>query len=131
MDRKLLRAYLRNPQSRIEIVREFCRGKFVLDLGCVNHNIENANAEQWLHRAVVEVASEVLGVDYLVDEVEMLRQQGYKVLAGDVTKPLPIDCKFDVIVVGHLIEHLSSFNGLLSNLRRLLAPDGAVLIWPA
>jgi SAM-dependent methyltransferase len=128
MDRKLLRAYLRKPQSRIDIVQEFCRGKSVLDLGCVNHNIENASSELWLHKTVVEVSRETLGVDYLADEVEMLRQRGYQVVAGDVTKPLPIDRTFDVIVVGHLIEHLSSFEGLMNNLSRLLAPDGVVLI---
>jgi SAM-dependent methyltransferase len=128
MDRNLLRAHLRAPQSRMAIVREFCRDKVVLDLGCVNHDIENANSEEWLHKAVVETSREVLGVDYLVEEVEMLRERGFKVMVGDVTKPLAIDRKFEVIVVGHLIEHLSSFEGLMTNLRRLLAPDGVVLI---
>jgi len=131
MDRTLLRAYLRNPMSRVEIIREFCRDKVVLDLGCVNHNIENASSEQWLHKTVVEVSREVLGVDFLVDEVEMLRQRGFQVMPGDVTQPLAVDRKFDVIVVGNLIEHLSSFDGLMSNLRRLLAPDGVVLICTA
>jgi SAM-dependent methyltransferase len=128
MDRKTLRAYLRSPQSRVEIVREFCLGKVVLDLGCVDHNIEHASSDLWLHKAVVKVAREALGVDYLASEVEMLRQRGYQVITGDVTKPLAIDRKFDVIVVGHLIEHLSSFEGLMSNLRRLLTPDGVALI---
>src|ERR1039458_3236005 len=128
MDRKLLRAYLRIPQSRIEIVREFCRGKIVLDLGCVNHDTENAGSEQWLHKAVVESAAEALGVDYLEDQVDILRQRGFQVIVGDVNKPLAIERKFDVIVVGNLIEHLSSFEGLLNNLRELLARGGVVLI---
>ena len=131
MDRKLLRAYLRNPQSRIEIIREFCRNKVVLDLGCVNHDIENASAEQWLHKAVVEVSRDTLGVDYLPEEVATLRERGFKVMVGDVTKPLAIDRQFNVIVVGNLIEHLSNFDGLMSNLRRLLSPDGVVLIGTA
>jgi len=128
MDRQLLRAYLRNPKSRVEIVREFCRDKVVLDLGCVNHDIENVSSDQWLHKSVVEASREVLGVDYLAEEVEMLRQRGFHVMVGDVTKPLDTARKFEVIVVGHLIEHLSSFEGLMSNLRRLLVPDGVVLI---
>jgi len=109
-------------------VREFCRDKVVLDLGCVDHNIEHSSGEMWLHKAIIEVASDVLGIDYLADEVEMLNQRGYKVMVGDVTKPLVTDRKFDVIVVGHLIEHLSSFEGLMMNLSRLLAPCGVVLI---
>jgi len=128
MDRQLLRAYLRNPKSRIEIVREFCSGKSVLDMGCVNHDIESSSNELWLHKNVVEVARETLGVDYLAQEVKQLRERGYNVMFGDVTIPLAIDQTFDVIIVGHLIEHLSGFEGLMNNLRRLLNPDGVVLI---
>lgn len=128
MDARLLRAYLRSPQSRIEIVREFCKDKVVLDLGCVNHDTENSSSEHWLHQAIVDSAAETLGVDYLEDQVEILRQRGFQVIAGDVNKPLPIQRRFDVIVVGNLIEHLSSFEGLLHNLRELLAPGGVVLI---
>jgi SAM-dependent methyltransferase len=131
MNRQLLRAYLRNPQSRTEIIREFCQDKIVLDLGCVNHDIGNADSELWLHKTVVEVSREVLGVDYLAEEVGMLRERGFEAMAGDVTKPLAIDRQFDVIVVGNLIEHLSNFDGLMSNIRRLLAPDGVVLIGTA
>ena len=128
MDKRLLQAYLKTPKSRLEIIREFCRDKFVLDIGCVHHDIENADNNTWLHKAVVEVAADTLGVDYLENEVAALTQRGYKMVAGDVNKPLEIDRKFDVIVVGNLIEHLSSFEGLLNNLYRLLKTDGVVLI---
>jgi SAM-dependent methyltransferase len=128
MDRELLRAHLRTPESRIEIVREFCRDKIVLDLGCVNHDTENSSSDRWLHKAVVDSAAQVLGVDYLPEQVEILRQRGFNVITGDVNKPLALERKFDVIVVGNLIEHLSSFEGLLNNLREQLAPDGVVLI---
>jgi SAM-dependent methyltransferase len=131
LDRRVLRARLRSPQSRIEVIREFCRDKIVLDLGCVCHDIENAESEGWLHKAVVEVSREVLGVDYLASEVDILRQRGFNVMVGDVTRPIATDRQFDVIVVGNLIEHLSSFEGLMNNLRRLLAAGGGVLICTA
>lgn len=131
MNRTLLRAHLRDPKSRKEIISEFCRGKVVLDLGCVCHDLENANNELWLHKVIVEVSSEAVGVDYLVAEVEVLRRRGYQVVVGDVTRRLPIDRTFDVIVIGNLIEHLANFAGLMDNLRRLLAHDGVVLIGTA
>jgi SAM-dependent methyltransferase len=131
LSRATLRATLRSPQSRVEVIREFCQDKTVLDLGCVCHNIENTGSEEWLHKAVVEVSREALGVDYLASEVEMLRRRGFKVMTGDVTRPLLTDREFDVIVVGNLIEHLSNFEGLMENLRRLLAPSGVVLICTA
>jgi hypothetical protein len=43
MDKKLLQVYLKTPKSRLEIIREFCRDKVVLDIGCVHHDIENAD----------------------------------------------------------------------------------------
>ena len=128
MNRKTLRTNLKAPNTRAEIVEEFCRGKVVLDIGCVHHDVENADKDSWLHKAIVSVAAETLGVDYLEDEVAVLMRRGYKMVAGDVNKPLAIDRQFDVIVVGNLIEHLSSFEGLLENLRRLLKPDGVVLV---
>lgn len=128
MDRRMLRAYLKRPQSRKEIVQEFCSGKVVLDVGCVQHDIENADTDTWLHKQVVEIAADTLGVDYLGDAVASLAQRGYKVVQGDVNEPLKIDRSFDVIVVGNLIEHLSNFEGLMKNLNRLLKPDGVILI---
>lgn len=128
MNTAMLRKNLRHPKSRREIVTEMCKGKSVLDIGCVHHDIENSNSSDWLHGMVVEAAASVLGVDYLEDAVKALSQRGYKVIAGDVNLPLPIQQKFDVIVVGNLIEHLSSFSGLLGNLNRLLAEDGVALI---
>jgi hypothetical protein len=103
MDKKLLQVYLKTPKSRLEIIREFCRDKVVLDIGCVHHDIENADNNTWLHKAVVEVAADTLGVDYLGEEVAALTQRGYKMVVGDVNKRLSIDRRFDVIVVGNLI----------------------------
>lgn len=128
MNIELLRKNLRHPKSRKEIVQEFCSGKSVLDIGCVHHDIENAESADWLHGMVVDVASFVLGVDYLEEDVKALALRGFNIIAGDVNCPLPIERKFDVIVVGNLIEHLSSFSGLMENINRLLAEDGVALI---
>jgi SAM-dependent methyltransferase len=128
MNRNILRNYLKTPQSRAKIIQEFCSGKDVLDIGCVQHDIENMNIDGWLHNQVVKVAASTLGVDYLKDSVQELADRGYNVMQGDVNNPLLIDRAFDVIVVGNLIEHLSNFSGLMNNLNRLLKPDGVVLI---
>lgn len=128
MKRALLTAHLENPRSRFDIVQEFCRGKSVLDIGCVNHDLDNSELNTWLHKAVVDVASDATGVDYLADAVQGLQSRGYNVVQGDVNRELPIYRQFDVIVVGNLIEHLSNFEGLLTNIQRLLKPDGVALV---
>ena len=123
-----LKKHLKHPQSRQEIISEFCSGKVVLDIGCVQHDMSNVDSEEWLHKNVIKVAADTLGVDYLEEAVRELANRGYKIVQGDVTKPLHIDRTFDVIVVGNLIEHLSNFEGLFDNLSRLLKPEGVILI---
>src|SRR5437879_9547981 len=112
MDRSILRAGLRAPVARLELVKNYCRGKSVLDVGCVQHDAAHASGEGWLHKSIVEVGASVIGVDYLANEVRKLAALGYRVVRGDVTKPLELEGPFNVIVVGNLIEHLSGFDGL-------------------
>ena len=128
MKKSILQEYLKKPQSRFEIISQFCRDKEVLDIGCVQHDVINADLDGWLHHHVVKTSSYTLGVDYVEDAVNALVKRGYNVVHGDVNKPLSIDREFDVIVIGNLIEHLSNFEGLLNNINRLLKPDGVVLI---
>jgi SAM-dependent methyltransferase len=121
-------AHVKAPLSRQEIVRRYCSGKEVLDVGCVQHDVANVSSDTWLHQAIVDVAKRVVGVDYLPEGVRDLQARGYEVIHADVNRPLAIDQTFDVIVVGNLIEHLSSFEGLLSNITRLLRPGGKALV---
>lgn len=124
----LLQENLKKPQSRHEVVKEFCTGRNVLDIGCVQHDVEHSNTDTWLHKLVVDVSKSALGVDYLPDAVAALSEKGYNVVVGDVNRELKIEGHFDVIVVGNLIEHLSNFEGLFQNIHRKLAPDGVALI---
>jgi len=128
MDKATLTANLHHPVSRLELIRRYCRNKVVLDIGCVNHDMTNADGDLWLHRVIREVAADATGVDYLENAIAQLREHGYKAICADVTKPLALDGPFDVIVVGNLIEHLSNFDGLMSNIQRLLKTDGCVLV---
>jgi len=128
MKRATLQEYLKKPQSRFDIITEFCRDKEVLDIGCVQHDLTNVDLDAWLHNHIVKISSYTLGVDYLEEAVDDLDKRGFNIVHGDVNKPLSIDRQFDVIVVGNLIEHLSNFEGLLNNINQLLKPDGVVLI---
>lgn len=128
LSKNILRQHLNSPCSRIDVIREKCTGKRVLDLGCVCHDLDNVTSERWLHRAIKDVALSVLGVDYLDGAVREMQLRGYDAILADINKPIDINRRFDVIVVGNLIEHLSSFDGLFENLRNLLDPGGIVLI---
>jgi 2-polyprenyl-3-methyl-5-hydroxy-6-metoxy-1,4-benzoquinol methylase len=127
---EFLKSHIKNPPvERIAFLISRCRGKKVLDLGCIQHTSKWAvNNPDWLHKKLYDNAQYILGIDYLEADVIELNRLGFNIIYGDVTKPLHLNQKFDVIIAGNLIEHLSNFDGFFLNLDNWLAPDGEVLI---
>ncbi len=116
--------------DKIDFIKNKCKGRSVLDLGCVRHDAAfSMNDPNWLHRHLCDIAESIVGVDYVENEVRKLNQiGGYSIIYGDVTKPLPIEKRFDVIVAGDLIEHLTCFEGFFDNVNRLLKDDGILIL---
>ena len=112
-----------------DFLQQRCHDKVVLDLGCIRHSAEFALKDpRWLHMLIKSVSRKVVGVDYLPAEIEKLSENGFEIVYGDVTKPLNISDKFDVIVAGDLIEHLTNFEGFFENCSRLLTPEGVLIL---
>lgn len=113
-----------------DFIMDKCKNMHVLDLGCIRHNADFAFQDpNWLHGKIKQVAKRLVGVDYLLGDIEKLNTAGYNIVYGDVTKPLEIsDDAFDVIVAGDLIEHLTNFEGFFENCRRFLKPNGFLII---
>lgn len=118
------------PIDRVAFLLSRCSGKKVLDLGCIQHSSEWATKKNsnWLHKKLYDVAHYVLGIDYLEPDVIELRRLGFNIIHGDVTKPLHLVEKFDVIIAGNLIEHLDNFEGFFNNLKNWLSFGGEILI---
>ena len=117
--------------DKTPFIQNICMGKNVLDLGCLRHNSSFAEKDPtWLHQKIRDVAKMVIGIDYLKDEVRKINdlKYNYDIRYGDVTKPLSLEERFDVIVAGDLIEHLSNFDGFFDNISRLLKDDGILII---
>ena len=112
---------------KIAYVVERCRGKSVLDLGCVMHDASLHVSRYWLHRAIREVAADLVGLDLSETGVAELRAQGYDVVTGDA-EAFDFDRQFDVIVAGDIIEHLGNPGGLLESSLRALRPDGRIIV---
>jgi 2-polyprenyl-3-methyl-5-hydroxy-6-metoxy-1,4-benzoquinol methylase len=131
MDKFNLATRIKNSRTinKELFIQEKCRGKNVLDLGCIRHNADFALKDlNWLHMKIKSVANKIIGIDYLPVEIEKLQNYGYDIVFGDVTKPLDINEKFDVIVAGDIIEHLTNFEGFFENCSRLLNPEGILIV---
>ena len=80
-----------------KFIEEMCRGKKVLDMGCVCHDETFYNKDDWLHSKIKGVARELLGVDYLESDVKKLQRKGFNIICGDVTRELNIKSKIGLI----------------------------------
>jgi 2-polyprenyl-3-methyl-5-hydroxy-6-metoxy-1,4-benzoquinol methylase len=103
------------------------RGKKVLDLGCVRHSLEETKKTGWLHSLIVNEAREVLGVDYLQSEIESLSQSGYNVICANV-ETMELPDRYEVIVAGDLIEHLSNFGLFIAQVSKHMTENGVFLV---
>jgi 2-polyprenyl-3-methyl-5-hydroxy-6-metoxy-1,4-benzoquinol methylase len=123
-------AGMRNRKLISDRTAYLCRlaeGKNVLDIGVVEHFIASSEREEWLHGRLCKHAARCLGMDVLEKDVQELRTKGYHVIAWDVTKE-PLASKFELIVVGDVIEHLGNPHALFSNAGKMLAPGGRLAL---
>ena len=115
--------------SRLEFVVNLCEGKRVVHLGCTDHKEiidEKIRKNQWLHKLLVERAAKCVGVDNNAEALEHVRKRGFSdVYAADITRdtPLPVITqeKWDYMVLGEIIEHISNPAAFLQALRERYA----------
>lgn len=103
--------------KRVLEIQKVCRGKSVLDIGCVDHSANTEKNDIWLHKKIKLVAKDLVGLDYEKKEIEKLNKKGYNIIYGDAEN-FDLGRKFDVIVAGELIEHLFNPGRFLDSVKR-------------
>lgn len=138
---RILPAAMKEPLSerldatshRIKLITERVAAEdTVLDIGCVRHTLENQEWKEpqpgeFLHADLCRTADRVVGLDLVESDVKRMIDAGYEVQVGNA-ETFSIDEKFDVIVAGELVEHLSNPGLFLRRCRQHLAEDGKVII---
>ena len=101
---------------------DFCRGKRVLHVGCVDTGIMSRRRTEGtlLHELIARAATCVIGVDINDEGLAILRQEGHEVyhldLETDRERLAELAARVDVIVVPEVLEHLSNPGRALDNL---------------
>ena len=109
---------------RYMVARRFCAGRSVLDVAC---------GEGYGADSLADVAAEVTGVDISQEAITHAQarygdKKNLTFMQGSCEKlPLP-DGSIDVAVSFETIEHLEMQEKFVSELRRVLKPDGLLLM---
>jgi len=113
--------------DRIEAVLKHVDGPVVLDLGGVQHDLENRYNADWLHAHLTKKFERVVGVDYLEGAVVELNKAGYEFIHANV-ETMALDLEADTVVAGELIEHVSNPGLMLDRIADHLRPGGRLII---
>ncbi|MDX9858445.1 MAG: glycosyltransferase [candidate division Zixibacteria bacterium] len=109
--------------NRKSFTVDFCRGKRVLHVGCVDAGIMESRikSDNFLHYHISQVADQLIGVDIETAGLERLKEEGYEVyrldLESDDELLRDLARRVDVIVIPEVIEHLNNVGDALDNLR--------------
>lgn len=132
-ERMIADAYAQTPEGRFILMmhlasyrfaEKFCVGKDVLDLGC-------GSGYGTAH--IAQVAHSALGLDVSADAVAFAAARhvspnlAYRTIEADVRLPFE-DRKFDVVLSFQVIEHVHDDEFYLSEARRVLKPNGIVIV---
>jgi len=119
---------------RKEKIIKLCFNKTVLHLGFIQHAHlwkQKIEKNEWLHSKIAKVSKELIGIDYLKDEIKIIKKElGFDSYFANVMflDKLHLDKKFDVIVCGELIEHIENPSLMLEGIKRFMHKDSILII---
>jgi len=113
--------------DKYELIRKFTSDRDVLDLGAIGHCLKNADSDDWLHGKIKQWARRVVGIDILEQQARELNQRGFDIRVIDATSDQDLGLRFDRIVMGDLLEHVSAPVRLLQFGMRHLSEGGLLL----
>jgi SAM-dependent methyltransferase len=119
--------------QRVEFIKEACRGRKVLHLGCTNwpYTKEALENNSLLHLELKGLAGELWGFDFDQAGLDVLAEKGVSNLyRADLEKldEVPVDEVFDVIIAGEIIEHLNNPGLFLQGVKRFMNADSKLII---
>lgn len=92
----------------------------ILDIGC---------ADGYISSYFVDKGAEVYGLDISAKNIQFAKKLGIKARLGDVVNGLPFENdKFDIILMGELIEHLFDPDSVIRETYRVLNKNGILIL---
>ncbi len=112
---------------RSDLILYHVKGPTVLDIGCAGHG-PKPDDPHWLHGLLRNRFARVVGIDIDPPNVETLRRAGFENVHVASAENFELGEKFDSIVAGEVIEHLSNPGLFLDRAREHLRAGGRVVL---
>lgn len=92
----------------------------VLDVGCLDGTIG---------ALFMEMGNDVYGVDASEPAIAKALERGIKAVRGNVEERFPFDNEmFDAVFAGEIVEHIFDIDMMLSEIHRVLKPNGILVV---
>jgi len=112
---------------RVDHILKWIVGSNVLDVGCAGH-IPKPGSPYWLHGRLRERFPAVTGIDLNTENIQRLRELGFENIHVASAEDFSLAAKFDTIIAGELIEHLSNPGLFFERCRAHLNDNGRLVV---
>ena len=103
-------------------------GRTLLDIGCAEHDSSHWDRPEWQHAKLKKWAKTLTGIDIIPEAAAALCERGYDVRCVDATSSCDLGLRFERVMIGDVIEHVSDPVALIRFSLRHLVSDGVILI---
>ncbi len=130
---EFIRAQGRNLRPRVKYCLEIAdmqQGMRILDIGCGRGEVVLHCARQGIYAIGVDYSKEVLSIAQAALDTHTPEERSFMKFICDDVKNIVSEGPFDRIFMLDLVEHLHDWelNELLQHCRKLLKPDGQIII---
>lgn len=109
-----------NTFSKIEGFLPNLKGdETFLDIGCGHGSVSGE---------LIKRGYKVSGIEINKDAIESLEKKGFEVFKKDISKPLEMDRKFDVVMLLDVLEHLFDPYSLLNEAKKVTKERGSIIV---
>ena len=109
-----------NIFSKIETFLPLLNGnETFLDIGCGHGSVSSK---------LINKGHKVSGIEINKDAIESLESKGFEVFQKDISKPLELNKKFDVVMILDVLEHLFDPYFLLKEAKNATKSGGVIIV---
>lgn len=106
------------------------RNHSVLHVGCCDYpiTIDRLESNNLLHTKLMNVSSYIVGIDVSAEGINILKNKGIDNVIFMDAENITLEDKFDFIIAGDVLEHMSNPGFFLKKVDSLLGPKGKLIV---